>query len=155
MKKTTCCFTGHREISTEMKIYLNSRLEEEIDKLVSRGITNFCAGGALGFDTLAALAVLRKKARNPAVKLILVLPCKEQSQNWSENNKVIYNEIMKFADEVLYVSENYTRFCMQQRNRELVDRSSVCVGFLLKKTGGTAYTVNYAEKQGLEIINLA
>lgn len=154
MKNTTCCFTGHREISNEMKIYLNRRLEEEIDNLAARGITNFCTGGALGFDTLAALAVLRKKARNREVKLILVLPCTEQSQSWSKTNQDIYNEILKFADEVIYVSENYTRFCMQQRNRELVNRSSVCVSFLLKKTGGTAYTVNYAEKSGLEIINL-
>lgn len=155
MRNNTCCFTGHRDVSNEMKIYLNSRLDEEIDKLILGGITNFCAGGALGFDTLAAKAVLRKKEKNPDIRLILVLPCKEQSSAWSQENKDTYDEILARADEIVYVSEHYTRFCMQQRNRELVDRSSVLISFLMRRMGGTAYTVNYAEKMGLKIINLA
>lgn len=154
MRSITCCFTGHRDVSNEMKMYLNARLDEEIERLLSRGITNFCAGGALGFDTLAAYAVIRKKKQNPNIKLILVLPCRDQSKAWSKENRDNYDEILKAADEVVYVSENYTRFCMQQRNRELVDRSSVCVSFLMRNIGGTAFTVNYAERSGLEIINL-
>ena len=37
----------------------------------------------------------------------------------------------------------------------LVDRSSVCVAYLKRQNGGTAYTADYAKKQGLEIINIA
>ena len=44
--------------------------------------------------------------------------------------------------------------CMHKRNRHLVDNSSVCVCYLNKENGGTAYTVDYAGKKGLEIINL-
>ena len=44
---------------------------------------------------------------------------------------------------------------MHKRNRHLVDNSSVCVCYLNKENGGTAYTVRYAGKKGLEIINLA
>ncbi len=40
-------------------------------------------------------------------------------------------------------------------NRYLVDNSGVCVCYLTRDAGGTAYTVNYAKRQGLEIINLA
>ena len=43
---------------------------------------------------------------------------------------------------------------MHKRNRHLVDNSSVCVCYLNKENGGTAYTVDYAGKKGLEIINL-
>lgn len=154
MKSITCCFTGHRDVSNEMRMYLNTRLDEEIDRLYVGGITNFCAGGAIGFDTLAAYAVLRKKERCRDVRLILVLPCKEQSRAWSQENKDNYDEILKSADEVIYVSQEYTRSCMQERNRELVDRSSVCVSFLTRKTGGTAYTVNYAKMSGVDVINL-
>ena len=32
---------------------------------------------------------------------------------------------------------------------------SVCVCYLNRESGGTAYTVRYAGKKGLEIINLA
>ena len=154
MKNITCCFTGHRAISNEMKIYLNARLESEIEKLISRGFTRFCAGGALGFDTIAALAVIRKKMVYPDIKLILILPCREQSHGWSSTNKEIYNDILRCADEIIYVSEEYTNYCMMLRNRALVDNSSVCICYLERNSGGTAYTVDYAEKSGLEIINL-
>ena len=56
---------------------------------------------------------------------------------------------------MVYVSRQYTRGCMHERNRHLVDNSSVCVCYLNRESGGTAYTVDYAEKQGLEVINLA
>ena len=32
---------------------------------------------------------------------------------------------------------------------------SVCVCYLNRESGGTAYTVRYAKRKGLEIINLA
>ena len=44
---------------------------------------------------------------------------------------------------------------MHKRNRHLVDHSSICVCYLTEDRGGTAYTVNYAKKQGLKVINLA
>ena len=66
-----------------------------------------------------------------------------------------YERIKALADKVVYTSQEYTKGCMHRRNRHLVDHSSVCVCYLTKKDGGTAYTVDYAEKQGLEIVNLA
>ncbi len=45
--------------------------------------------------------------------------------------------------------------CIVKRNRHLVDYSSACICYLNKSTGGTAYTVEYAKKRGLQIINLA
>ena len=44
---------------------------------------------------------------------------------------------------------------MLKRNRHLVDNSSVCICYLTESTGGTAYTVEYARKSGLTIVNLA
>ena len=44
---------------------------------------------------------------------------------------------------------------MQKRNRHLVDNSSACICYLTKSAGGTAYTVNYARRMGLRIINIA
>ena len=59
------------------------------------------------------------------------------------------------ADHVVYTAQQYTRGCMHRRNRYLVDNSGICVCYLTKERGGTAYTVNYAEKHKLEIINIA
>lgn len=44
---------------------------------------------------------------------------------------------------------------MHRRNRHLVDNSGVCVCYLTRNSGGTAYTVNYAKKQGVNVFNIA
>jgi uncharacterized membrane protein len=36
-----------------------------------------------------------------------------------------------------------------------VDNSSVCICYLTESTGGTAYTVDYAKKAGIRVINIA
>ncbi len=154
MRKKTCCFTGHRELGYAKYIYIKHKLICVIDELISAGITEFCTGGALGFDTVAAQTVLEARERNPHIKLHLILPCKNQAENWNYIQRETYNDIIRRADSIEYLCEYYTRFCMQMRNRELVDRSSVCVCCLEKTKGGTAYTVNYAKKSGLRIINV-
>ena len=66
----------------------------------------------------------------------------------------IYEQIKSKADKVVYTSKEYTIDCMYKRNRHLVDNSSVCVAYLTKNKGGTFYTVNYAEKQKVSVINI-
>ena len=89
------------------------------------------------------------------MKLILVLPCLTQTRGWPAADVAEYEHIKVLADKVVYTSQAYTRGCMHKRNRHLVNNSSVCVCYLNRESGGTAYTVDYAGKQGLEIINLA
>lgn len=84
-----------------------------------------------------------------------MLPCRSQTRGWSQTDIDIYEEIKRRADKVTYTSENYFRCCMQKRNRHLVDNSSICICYLTKPTGGTAYTVNYAHRCGLQIFNIA
>lgn len=155
MKERTVCFTGHRKIPPKQKATIARRLKNEIIKLVEKNYRYFGAGGALGFDTLAAQTVLELKTEHPDVKLILVLPCLSQTRGWSARDIEIYEEIRSKADQVIYTSQEYTRGCMHKRNRHLVDNSSVCICYLTESTGGTAYTVNYAKERGLMTINVA
>ena len=151
----TCCFTGHRQIPPMERPGLAVKLERSIMELYRRGILYYGAGGAVGFDCLAAQTVLRLRESCPDMKLILVLPCLNQTRGWRAEDVAEYERIKEQADKVTYVSQQYTRDCMFKRNRHLVDYSSVCVCYLTKGRGGTAYTVDYAKRQGLEIINLA
>jgi len=134
---------------------LVKKLEETITTLYRQGVCYYGAGGALGFDTISAQAVLRLRERCPAIKLILVLPCVSQADRWPPEDRAVYRDILEQADKVVYTSREYTRDCMFKRNRHLVDNSGTCICYLTKGTGGTAYTVDYARKQGLRIINLA
>ena len=53
-----------------------------------------------------------------------------------------------------YVCDDYAPGCMFMRNRAMVDMSSICVSFQKRERGGTAYTVSYARRQGVRVINL-
>ncbi len=155
MKEKTCCFTGHRLIPPEQFQQIARRLEETIRELIGTGYTVFYAGGALGFDTLAAQTVLKLKAELPHIRLALALPCLTQTAGWQPKDVAVYEEIKGQADEVHYTSENYFNGCMHKRNRFLVDHSSVCVCYQTQKKGGTAYTTQYAAKNGVRVINVA
>ena len=48
----------------------------------------------------------------------------------------------------------YTADCMLARNRNLVDNSAYLVCYFRERRGGTAYTVDYADRQGIQIIRL-
>ena len=154
MKEKTCCFTGHRIISAADKNNLIPELNKIISKLIETGYCCFVAGGALGFDTIAAQEVIKLKKPNPNIKLILVLPCKNQTRGWNSDDISVYESIIKQADKVMYTSEHYYNGCMQKRNRYMVDSSSVCVTYCIRSTGGTAYTVRYAEKNNVHVIFL-
>lgn len=155
MTEKTCCFTGHRDLPMEDINQIAEQLEKVLVELIKKGYKYFCAGGALGFDTLAEQTVLNLKEKYPDIRLILVLPCVTQSKSWGKEDQAIYEKIKEEADKIVYTSEKYVRGCMHKRNRHLVDNSSMCVCYLTKPSGGTFYTVNYARKQGRPVINIS
>lgn len=156
MKKHTCCFSGHRGLPEQELPAIQALLKEQIVALIKRGVVQFCTGGALGFDTLAAIAVLDLKEHFPQIRLSLFLPCQDQASLWREKQDIdLYDYILNQADSVSYACERYTKWCMFARNRMLVDHSAYCICYMTKPSGGTAYTVNYAQKKGLRVINLA
>lgn len=134
---------------------ISDKTEEIVVNLIENGYLFFGAGGALGFDTLAAFTVLKLKERYPNIRLILVLPCRSQTKGWLNEDIRIYENIKEQADKVVYTSEEYTKGCMHKRNRHLVENSSACIAYMIKNNGGTAYTVDYARKNGLTVFNIA
>lgn len=152
-KEYCCCFTGHRVILPEHTDLLNKSLLKIINDLLDRGITDFICGGALGFDTLAAQQVLSARSTNPTVRLVLALPCKNQTHSWRKAAAAEYERIKGEADEVIYVSDEYFAGCMHKRNRFMADNSTHCVFYLTSMRGGTAYTVKYALEHELDMIN--
>ena len=153
------CFTGHRIIA-EDKEKLSTRLYALLERFVTeQKITDFYTGGAVGWDTLAALTVLKLRESYPEVKLHLVLPCpfEEQSAKWNEAQKAEYLHILGLADSVEQVSDRYYNGCMKARNARLVELASdYCICYWNPKNyrSGTGQTVHMAQKKGIEVINL-
>ena len=163
MIEKCCAFTGHRpskfawgynEADTRC-VALKKMLIEQIVKLVDAGYTDFFSGMAEGTDTWAALAVLTLKKENPALKLHCVLPCEGQADRWSDSARELYFSILEQADEVVYVSREYSKDCMLKRNRYLVDHAACLLAVYNGEwRGGTAMTVRYARKLGRDVIVL-
>ena len=151
----TCCFTGHRTIPVNEKSQIEGALLKAIAFLYTKGYRHFIAGGALGFDTMAANAVLTLKKRVKDITLTLILPCADQSAAWRSADKAVYDAQKAEADELVCLSEKYYDGCMQKRNAEMVRRSSACIAYLTRPRSGAGQTVRMAEKAGLTVINLA
>ncbi len=136
-------------------VALKKALAEEITKLVDAGYTDFFSGMAEGTDAWAAMAVLALKKKNPALRLHCVLPCEGQSERWSASARERYFSILEQADEIVYVRREYSKGCMLERNRYLVDHTACLLAvYNGEKRGGTAMTVRYAGKVGRKIILL-
>ena len=151
-----CCFTGHRQIPSAEYDALKDRLFRTLEEQIQKGATHFRAGGAVGFDTLAALTVLLLKKRYPQIRLELILPCPTQTKGWRESDVQLYEQILAQADSYRYVSSFYFTGVLQMRNRALVEGADICVAYLQSSHGGgTAFTASLALKKGLELINVA
>lgn len=153
-KRRTACFTGHRNTPTNKIHQIEKELDRIIEMLYHREVIFYGSGGAYGFDMIAEKAVIRARKIHKDIKLILVLPCKNQDKYWTSENKKEFADILLQADKIVYTSDFYRKGCMYRRNRHLVDYSGYCICYLKKNSGGTAYTVDYARKNGLKIINI-
>ena len=155
-----CAFTGHRPYKFPWRydetdsrcVALKAVLAEQIAALAARGFTQFLSGMAEGTDAWCAQAVLALRKKNPAVKLHCILPCTTQSEKWAASSRALYRSILEQADSVVYVSRDYHKDCMLERNRFLVDHAAVLLAvYNGERRGGTAATVRYARKKNREI----
>jgi len=154
-RSKTVCFSGHRVLQ-DPKTQIEKKLEAAVRKCIGNGAECFVTGGALGFDTIAARTVIRLREEFPQIKLILALPCppKDQTLRWSAAQAAEYQEILGLADDVKVLSPKYTKSCMLDRNRYMVDNSSVLIYYLRSNRGGTRLTVNYALTQNIELVGI-
>jgi uncharacterized phage-like protein YoqJ len=107
------------------------------------------SGMALGIDTIWALVALKLKKQFPnKFKLECAIPCKNHSDNWEEESKTLYANILRQADIVTYVSkEEYRPYLMQKRNMYMVDKADMIFAVWDGTSGGTANCINYAKKK--------
>ncbi len=158
-RTTTCCFTGHRpdklpwgtDESDPRCVALKRRLEGELEKAYQAGYRHFMCGMARGADFYFAQAVLELRDRRPGVTLEGVRPCESQADGWAEADRCRYQEILDRCDYETLVQYRYDRGCMARRNRYMVDHAARIIAvYNGVPRGGTAQTLLYAMRQGLE-----
>jgi uncharacterized phage-like protein YoqJ len=161
----TVCFTGRRPKYlfgyNDDKSYLELMhyMYDIVKNAYNKGYRNFITGGAQGFDQLMFRVVSKLKRDNPNtnIKNIVYLPCKEQSSKWGKEGLFgsdNYDKMLKAADDIYYVSDIYTNTCLMDRNRAMIDNSSLVIALYddenwyneerLRNTSGTLNALKYA-----------
>ena len=153
----SCCFTGHRRLpSGDAGLRVISLIEDAVKEAYAMGCRRFFAGGALGFDMLAAAVVCRLRDSDlPDISLHLLLPCRGQDIRWSERDRERYRKMIELADTHVYLYEAYADGVMAARNRALVAAADLCIAYMVSPGSGTGLTVSMAKQAGIPVINLA
>ncbi len=149
----TVSFFGHKEI--EKQIEMENRLDKLLHDLITqREYVDFLIGRDGEFDLLAS-AVIKRAIRSYGcgnTHFTLVLPY--MKAEYHDNEQSYFN----YYDEVEICSDSaeaHPKSAIQVRNRSIVDRSDLVICCIQHKSGGAYRTVQYAEKQGKKIVNIA
>ena len=144
--------TGHRpnklkggyDNFSKDNLYIRKIMRKSLEKLNP----SLCISGmALGIDTLFALTVLELK-----LPLLCAIPCKNHSRKWLKESKIIYDNILKQASEVILVTNTeYNPYLMQVRNEYMVNKSDIVLAFWNGTKGGTANCVKYARNKNKKV----
>ena len=155
-----CAFTGHRpeklpwgsRESDPRCLTLKRRLTQAVEGAYAQGMRHFICGMARGTDLYFAEAVLALRLCRSGVTLEAARPCESQADAWPEAERHRYQAILDQCDFETLVQHRYDRFCMQRRNRYMVDRSALVLSvYDGVPKGGTAQTLAYAMRQGVPV----
>ncbi len=149
----TVAFFGHRRLDDVQKI--EEVLEEKIQILVStREYVEFLVGRNGDFDQCAASAVRRvkKRYREDNSSLTLVMPYDTAEYR---NNMDSFAEYYDGIEISSVAAIAHPKAAIQIRNREMVDRADLVIGYITHESGGAWKTIQYALKQGKDVVNIA
>ena len=147
---TTVAFTGHRTYGGQAAAALRATVGE----LYARGFRTFLCGMAMGCDLYFCEAVLELRSRHPDVTVEAAIPCPTQADAWPADQRERYRRLVQACDFETVVSQQYSASCMQRRDRYMVDHAALLIAAFDGSSGGTRYTVEYAMRRGLEIVDL-
>lgn len=156
-----CAFTGYRpekfsfgDNEADLRCeQLKQKMFCEILRMTREGVSVFMSGMARGADLWAAEAVLQIQNVKSSQKIELwaIVPYDRQPLAWSAKERARYQRILEQAAHVEYISHDYYNGCLQKRNRYMVDHATHLLAVYDGQPGGTASTIRYARKKGLEI----
>lgn len=161
-RRKTACFTGHRPDKFTEDIIpkwampkLKAKIRSYIMNAYVRGFDTFITGMQCGVDIWAAKEVLFMKSIVPSIRLICVAPYASEVNRREESDRADYEEIKAGADGYIALAENYFNECYKERNYFMVDHSALVISvFTGQQRSGTAQTLRYAQRQGVEINNI-
>lgn len=155
----TCCFSGPRPKNylwgsdEECEAKIAEKLKIAVQEAIGRGYRHFISGMAAGIDLLAAKIVLQMRENMPdkGIPMEAAVPFPDQPRRWKEETKLEYERILLRCDNVHFIADAFSVAAYQERDRYMVERSSLLIAVPGKPNGGTARTIAYAKKLNREV----
>ena len=155
MKEHTCCFIGHRTINEteELKLMLCDIIEKLI---VENSVDTFLFGSKSRFNSLCQETVTEIKEKYPHIKRVYV------RAEYPDINEHYKNYLLESYEDTYYPEKimNSGRAVYVERNYEMIDKSHFCIVYYdeqnapTTRKSGTKIALDYAVKQGKQIINI-
>ena len=161
-RQSACCFTGHRPAKLPWRyneddircVALKRRMMDAVEAAYEEGYRHFICGMAMGCDLYFCECVLALRERHADVTIEAAIPCPTQPDAWPTDVRHRYLQMVAACDYETLVSDRYSSSCMQRRDRYMVDHASLLIAAFDGSTGGTRYTLEYAMRRGLDIVDL-
>ena len=161
-RQESCCFTGHRPEKLPWGyneedprcLALKQRISSAVEAACREGFRHFLCGMAAGCDLYFCEAVLLLRQRCLGVTVEAAIPCPTQADDWPADLRGRYRRLVAECDYQTMVSQAYTSQCMLRRDRYMVDHASLLIAAFNGSPGGTRYTLEYAMRKGLQIVDL-
>lgn len=148
----TCAFFGHRDFCGYFEC--EKRLTETIKELIlEKEYVVFLVGREGEFDKFVASIVrkVKKEYFGDNSSLVWVMPyLKADYKNNEEEYDCYYDEI-EICDKSQSV---HFKSAIKVRNYEMINRADLIICYVEHQTGNTFKTVEYAKKQGKNVVNL-
>ena len=161
-REYTCCFTGHRPEKLPWGDYeqdarcivLKQRLSAAVEAAYEAGMRYFICGMARGCDFYFAEAVLALREKCGDVELEAAVPFPGQADRWTEADRVRWRTLLEACNHQTMVQHHYSKWCMIQRNRYMVDHSALVIAVYSGEDGGTRRTLEYALRQKVPFVDI-
>lgn len=144
-------FIGHRQVCFIEKV--KERLQNAIEQCINDGCSHFLMGTHGEFDKMALDACRFARKQHPNINIEVVLTSYHIIEKKDSLDYVPYQDVetVIFDIEDLHFKQQITA-----SNRQMIDECDTLICYVDKKqnSSGAKTAMNYAQRKGLEIINL-
>ncbi len=159
IREKTACLTGHRpkslpwgyDESKESCLKFKVETKNIFKGAIEYGLSTFLTGMAEGFDIIGTEILFELRKTYKHIKIVAVIPCLGQEVKWKPEQQKRYKKILSKCDDVIILSDHYYKNCMNDRNKYMVEHSSVCIACWNGKPSGTGNTVGLAKENGNKV----
>lgn len=118
---------------------------------IKYGLKNFLTGMAEGFDMIATEILVELKKTYNNIKIIAVIPCSGQEKKWKPSQRTRYHKIINQCNDSIILYDSYTKTCMNDRNKYMVEHSSIVIACFNGLPSGTGNTIRFGKENGCKI----